>query len=176
MTYKIVLLDKNSKVPKRGSSGAAGYDLTSVKSLTIKARGRALVPTGLAIQVPLGSYGRIAPRSGLAYKNSIDVAAGVIDYDYTGPVGVILVNNSDVDFDVSIGDRIAQLIFEVIITPEPQVVTSLSETNRGEGGFGSTGTSSASPLLNATPSPLPVPEIVSLIPLSIKTLVEPQMK
>ena len=80
-----------------------------------------------------------APRSGLAWKHSIDVGAGVIDADYRGPVGVILFNHSDVDFEVKVGDRIAQLIIEKILTPDVVEVEDLDSTVRGEGGFGSTG-------------------------------------
>lgn len=79
------------------------------------------------------------PRSGLAWKHSIDVGAGVIDADYRGPVGVILFNHSDMDFDVKVGDRIAQLIIEKIMTPDVVEVEDLDTTLRGEGGFGSTG-------------------------------------
>ncbi|PWZ55862.1 Deoxyuridine 5'-triphosphate nucleotidohydrolase [Zea mays] len=84
--------------------------------------------------------GRLAaPRSGLALKHSIDVGAGVIDADYRGPVGVILFNHSDADFAVKPGDRIAQMIIEVIATPEVAEVEDLDATVRGDGGFGSTG-------------------------------------
>lgn len=81
----------------------------------------------------------MAPRSGLAWKNSIDVGAGVIDEDYRGNIGVVLFNLSDVDFNVTRGDRIAQLLLEKIITPEVVEVEELIETERGDGGFGSTG-------------------------------------
>jgi len=83
--------------------------------------------------------GSVAPRSGLAWKHSIDVGAGVIDADYRGPVGVILFNHADVDFEVKAGDRIAQLIIEKIMTPDVMEVEDLDSTVRGEGGFGSTG-------------------------------------
>lgn len=81
----------------------------------------------------------VAPRSGLAWKHSIDVGAGVVDADYRGPVGVILFNHSDVDFEVKVGDRIAQLIVEKIVTPQVVEVDDLDATVRGAGGFGSTG-------------------------------------
>lgn len=81
----------------------------------------------------------IAPRSGLAWKYSIDVGAGVIDADYRGPVGVVLFNHSEVDFEVKAGDRIAQLIVQKIVTPEVEQVDDLDSTVRGSGGFGSTG-------------------------------------
>ncbi|TQD90159.1 hypothetical protein C1H46_024323 [Malus baccata] len=85
------------------------------------------------------SVGCVAPRSGLAWKHSIDVGAGVIDADYRGPVGVVLFNFSDVDFEIKEGDRIAQLIIEKIITPDVVEVEDLDSTFRGAGGFGSTG-------------------------------------
>jgi deoxyuridine 5'-triphosphate nucleotidohydrolase len=84
----------------------------------------------------------IAPRSGLALKHSIDVGAGVIDYDYRGPVGVILFNLGDKDFEIKRGDRIAQMILERICMADVAEVTELSETVRGSGGFGSTGVAS----------------------------------
>lgn len=96
------------------------------------------VKTDIRVAVPLGCYGRVAPRSGLALKNSIDVGAGVIDADYRGNVGVILFNHSDEDFLISRGDRIAQLIPEMIADTE-LIETKLNSTERQEGGFGSTG-------------------------------------
>jgi dUTP pyrophosphatase len=89
--------------------------------------------------IPHGHYGRVAPRSGLAWKKSIDVGAGVIDEDYRGNVGVILFNFGDEDFVIKQGDRVAQLILEKISTPEVEEVDELPETSRGDGGFGSTG-------------------------------------
>ena len=102
-------------------------------------RGQVLVSTGLAFAIPTGNYGRIAPRSGLAVKNSINVGAGVIDSDYRGEVRVLLFNHGDVDFVISEGDRIAQLIIEKYTPTELVEVETLGETQRGEGGFGSTG-------------------------------------
>jgi dUTP pyrophosphatase len=91
--------------------------------------------------LPHGTYGRIAPRSGLAWKNYIDVGAGVIDEDFTGKVQVLLFNHSDVDFAVEQEDRIAQLIIERIKTPPVVEVFTIGGTERGSGGFGSTGIS-----------------------------------
>eukprot|EP01006_Ploeotia_vitrea_P034224 TRINITY_DN65726_c0_g1_i1.p1 TRINITY_DN65726_c0_g1~~TRINITY_DN65726_c0_g1_i1.p1 ORF type:complete len:171 (-),score=24.66 TRINITY_DN65726_c0_g1_i1:196-675(-) len=132
-------LTPNATIPVRGSALAAGYDLTSAYDTVVAAKGKALIKTDLAIEVPVGTYGRIAPRSGLAWKHFIDVGAGVIDADYRGNVGVILFNHSDADFVVSKGDRIAQLVLEQICTPEVEEVADLTTTKRGEGGFGSTG-------------------------------------
>ncbi|KAL8197949.1 hypothetical protein R6Q57_016476 [Mikania cordata] len=137
--FKVKKLSEKAVLPSRGSSLAAGYDLSSAIETKVPARGKALVPTDLSIAVPEGTYARIAPRSGLAWKHSIDVGAGVIDADYRGPVGVILFNHSDVDFEMKAGDRIAQLIIEKIITPEVVEVDDLDSTVRGAGGFGSTG-------------------------------------
>lgn len=125
-------------VPIRGSDCAAGYDLSSAYQAIVPARGKALVKTELSIAIPEGTYARIAPRSGLAWKHSIDVGAGVIDYDYRGPVAVVLFNHSDTDFNIKEGDRIAQLILEKIVTPEVVEVDSLDSTERGADGFGST--------------------------------------
>lgn len=88
---------------------------------------------------PEGTYGRIAPRSGLASKHFIDTGAGVIDADYRGEVKVLLFNHAEVDFQVKPGDRVAQLVLERIYTPEVIEVSDLAESVRGAGGFGSTG-------------------------------------
>ncbi|XP_074283189.1 deoxyuridine 5'-triphosphate nucleotidohydrolase-like [Silene latifolia] len=136
---KVKKLSDKAVLPSRGSPLAAGYDLSSAVETKVPARGKALVPTDLSIAIPQGTYARVAPRSGLAWKHSIDVGAGVIDADYRGPVGVILFNHSDVDFEVKEGDRIAQLIIEQIVTPDVFEVEDLDSTVRGAGGFGSTG-------------------------------------
>ena len=98
--------------------------------------------TGLAISFSAGLYARIAPRLGLALKRFIDVGAGVVDADYRGEVGVVLFNHGDQDFQVKMGDRIAQLILEKIDTPPVKEVHDLDDTVRGSGGFGSTGVQS----------------------------------
>ena len=122
----------------QGTTEAAGYDIRANEKLVIPEHSRKLVSTGIKVKLPVGTYGRIAPRSGLAVK-SIDVAAGVIDRDYTGEIRVLLVNNSDFAFKVNIGDRIAQLVIERIATVKFELVKSLTGTERGEKGFGSTG-------------------------------------
>ncbi|CEL63077.1 Deoxyuridine 5'-triphosphate nucleotidohydrolase OS=Oryza sativa subsp, japonica GN=DUT PE=2 SV=1 [Rhizoctonia solani AG-1 IB] len=132
-------LSEKAKLPTRGSALAAGYDLYSAEQKVIPAGGKALVDTQISIAVPVGTYGRVAPRSGLASKFMIDTGAGVIDADYRGVVFVLLFNHSDKDFQVEEGDRVAQLIIEKIQTPEVMEVEDLEETLRGAGGFGSTG-------------------------------------
>lgn len=137
--FLVKRLSKNAKLPTRGSALAAGYDLYSAESKIVPAHGKALVDTQLSIAVPLGTYGRVAPRSGLASKFMIDTGAGVVDADYRGVIFVLLFNHSDKDFQVEEGDRIAQIIFEKICTPEVLEVDDLGATVRGTNGFGSTG-------------------------------------
>ncbi|XP_027333355.1 deoxyuridine 5'-triphosphate nucleotidohydrolase-like [Abrus precatorius] len=136
---RVKKLSEKAVLPSRASPFSAGYDLSSAVETKVPARGKALVATDISISIPEGTYARVAPRSGLALKHSIDTGAGVIDADYRGPVGVILFNHSDVDFEVKIGDRVAQLIIEKIVIPDVVEVEDLDSTVRGEGGFGSTG-------------------------------------
>ncbi|KAB2577849.1 Deoxyuridine 5'-triphosphate nucleotidohydrolase [Lasiodiplodia hormozganensis] len=138
-TMQVQLLSENAKAPTKGSAFAAGHDLYSSADTVIPARKWALVPTDIKISVPAGTYGRVAPRSGLAFKHGIDTLAGVIDADYRGPVGVLLANLSDVDFEVKKHDRIAQLVIEKCVMADVAVVEKLEDTVRGAGGFGSTG-------------------------------------
>src|SRR6185312_986682 len=146
LVLKVKRLHPDAILPVRGSKGAAGYDLFSASEETIIcAHGKATIDTNLSIKVPSGYYGRIAPRSGLAQKNFIDVGAGVIDEDYRGAVKVLLFNFSVEEFCVKKGDKIAQLILEKIATPEVLEVDELDQTERGDKGFGSTGSNAASP-------------------------------
>ena len=137
---EVKLLNSLAKLPRRASAGAAGYDITSTEHVTIYHGTRGLVSTGVSVKLPPGVYGRIAPRSGLAVKNGIQVGAGVIDADYRGEIKVLLFNHSsDHLFEVSPGDRIAQLICERCELPDVIQTDELDETERGEGKFGSTG-------------------------------------
>jgi len=135
----VKFLNSNAKVPMRVTSGSAGYDLYSTETLTLLPGERKLVGTGLSIKLPEGTYGRIAPRSGMAVKY-IDVCAGVIDSDFRNQVKVLLQNaHTQNSYEINCGDRIAQLILESIVTPEVREVEELDQTERGMGGFGSTG-------------------------------------
>ncbi|XP_042903297.1 deoxyuridine 5'-triphosphate nucleotidohydrolase [Parasteatoda tepidariorum] len=136
---RIAKLSPNAIAPSKGSKLAAGYDLYSAYEYIVPAKGKVLAKTDIQVQIPPGHYGRVAPRSGLAVKNFIDVGAGVVDEDYRGNLGVVLFNFGSEDFKVNKGDRIAQLICEKICYPELEEVETLDETERGEGGFGSTG-------------------------------------
>jgi len=132
-------LDSRATLPTRGTSSSAGLDLCSIENVTIGPHQRYLARTGLAVAVPEGFYGRLAPRSGLAVKKGLDVLAGVIDSDYRGEICCLLYNSSDEPVELPPDSKICQLIVERIIMPNAIWVEDLSETQRGEAGFGSTG-------------------------------------
>jgi len=138
-TLNFKRLDPRATLPTRGSAASAGLDIYSIEDITIEPKQRVLARTGLAVAVPLGFYGRVAPRSGLAVKNGLDVLAGVIDSDYRGEVCCALLNTGDETVTLPQASRLCQLIIEQIITPSPAWVEELEETARGAGGFGSTG-------------------------------------
>jgi dUTP pyrophosphatase len=118
--------------------GNAGYDLRSTIECAMKSHSRSLIPTGIFLSMPINIYAHIHPRSGLALKG-IDVSAGIVDSSYRGELKVVLVNNSDTDFHISVGDRIAQLIFHPLYMDIPVWVERLEESFRGSNGFGSSG-------------------------------------
>ena len=132
-------LDQRAVLPQRGSALAAGLDIFSIEDVEIPPRQRAAARTGLAVAIPAGFYGRIAPRSGLAAKKGLDVLSGVIDSDYRGEVLCLLYNTSDEIINLPAGSKICQLIIEQIITPDAVWATELDDTARGASGFGSTG-------------------------------------
>jgi dUTP pyrophosphatase len=132
-------LDPKSVLPTRGSQSAAGLDLYSIEAFTLNPKERRLIRTGLAVAIPEGFYGRVAPRSGLATHKGIDVLAGVIDADYRGEIGCLLYNAGENAVDLPAQAKICQLIIEKIITPTAVWIDGLSNTSRGSGGFGSTG-------------------------------------
>ncbi|CAD7672905.1 unnamed protein product [Nyctereutes procyonoides] len=139
MRLRFVRLSEHATAPTKGSPRAAGYDLYSAYDYILPPMEKAIVKTDIQVALPSGCYGRVAPRSGLAAKHFIDVGAGVIDEDYRGNVGVVLFNFGKEKFEVKKGDRIAQLICERIFYPEIEEVQVLDDTERGSGGFGSTG-------------------------------------
>ena len=141
LEINIKKLSENATIPTQGSAFAAGYDLYAAEDAVVVCGSRKLIKTNISMEITPGYYGRIAPRSGLAYKNGIDVLAGVIDSDYRGDIGVILYNtDSNIDFTVKKGDRIAQIIFEACYTVSLNDANTLDNTSRQAGGFGSTGT------------------------------------
>jgi dUTP pyrophosphatase len=138
-TLRFKKLDSRAVLPKRGSALAAGLDVCGIEDLSVGPKQRAMARTGLAVAIPPGFYGRVAPRSGLAAKNGLDVLAGVIDSDYRGEIVCVLYNTGDETINLQAGSKICQLIIEQIITPEAAWAADLDETARGAGGFGSTG-------------------------------------
>lgn len=138
------MLSGNQYRPSVGSGESAGIDLRSPYDQIIPAKSRLLIPLNLKVELRKGTYGRLAPRSGLAIKHFIDVGAGVIDSDYRGNVHVLLFNFGDEDYHIKPGDKIVQLIVEKIHLPpfiviSPDLGQHLNVTERGERGFGSTG-------------------------------------
>tara|TARA_R100000008_G_C3581383_1_gene168759 strand:+ start:1850 stop:2284 length:435 start_codon:yes stop_codon:yes gene_type:complete len=125
--------------PTQANDSDAGYDLYSVEDHHIKPSERRVIKTGICISIPNGFYGRIAPRSGLAVKKGVDVLAGVIDSGYRNEIGVVLINLGSKPIDIDAGDRIAQIIFEVCFSVEFDEVEDLNDSERGQGGFGSSG-------------------------------------
>ena len=143
MTIKIIN-KSNHDLPHYETIASAGMDLRAnlSESRTLKPLERTIVGTGLFIELPIGIEAQVRPRSGLAAKKGVTVlnAPGTIDADYRGEIGVILVNLSNDDFVINNGERIAQLVIAKHERAEWEEVQELSETERGEGGFGSTGT------------------------------------
>lgn len=140
--------DRTLALPSYETAGAAGADIRAnlraedrENGITLAPMARAIVPTGLRVEIPLGYEMQIRPRSGLAVKHGISLpnTPGTIDSDYRGPLGVALINLGDQPYTIQHGDRIAQMIIAPVVQVAFQVVTALSDTDRGEGGFGSTG-------------------------------------
>ena len=136
---KFKKLSKNATTPVRGSPCSAGLDLFSAESKIIGPCDRARIRTDIAVKLPPGTYGRIAPRSGLAANHFIGIGGGVIDPDFIGGIEYILFNHQDTPFVVPKGMRISQLIIEKISYPELLEVDVLEKTERAEKGFGSSG-------------------------------------
>lgn len=133
-----IMLDSTALMPKRGHATDAGLDLLSPRDVVIMARGSALINTGVHVELPNGTAGFLKSRSGLNVKHGI-TSEGVIDVGYTGSIVCKLYNNSNDDYKIKRGDKITQLVIVKIETPSINIVDKLDETERGEGGFGSTG-------------------------------------
>ena len=140
-TLEIRLVHADAVPPTRTRSGDAGYDLRATERVSIPQEGRRLVGTGVAVALPEGVAGLVTPRSGLAIEHGLGVlnAPGLIDPNYRGEIKVILHNTSERRYTVEIGDRIAQLLLVPYWAPELAVVEQLRSTDRGTGGFGSSG-------------------------------------
>lgn len=139
---KVKVINKsNNKLPQYETKGSAGLDLASAETKILYGNSSILVKTGLFLEIPEGYEAQIRPRSGLAVKHMVTVlnSPGTIDCDYRGEIGIVLINHSRVDFPIKEGDRVAQMVFAKVEQAEFEVEKELSETDRGEGGFGHTG-------------------------------------
>ncbi len=140
-TVACVRLTPEASLPRYAHHGDAGMDLAAAASVHLPAGGRVAVPTGLALAIPAGWVGLVHPRSGLAHRAGVTVAnaPGTIDAGYRGEVKVLLVNLGDDDVTFAVGDRVAQLVIQRVAEARVVEVTTLDDTERGAGGFGSTG-------------------------------------
>ena len=143
MTLSFRRIHPDAVMPAYAHASDAGMDVRSVRELVIPPGGRALVPTGLVVNLPAGYEAQVRPRSGLALKAGVTVlnSPGTIDAGYRGEIGVILANFGQDDFKVNVGDRIAQLVIAPVLQPVVVETTEVDSTDRGVGGFGSTGVS-----------------------------------
>jgi dUTP pyrophosphatase len=141
MKIPVVSEDSMHLLPRFAHPGDAGADLRSAETVTIEPHGYALVGTGLAMAIPEGYAGFVLPRSGLAVRAGVTVlnAPGLVDSGYRGELKVALINHGTEAFEIAAGDRIAQLVVMSVSAPEYEAVSALEETERGSGGFGSTG-------------------------------------
>lgn len=136
---KVTKLNEAARIPEQATPGSAGYDLCAVTGATIYPGQRLLIKTGLSLAIPEGMVGIIKPRSGLAVKHGIDTLAGVLDSDFRGEAGVLLINHGDAPWQFNAGERVAQLVIVPCYHGACIEVGSLEETMRGDGGYGSTG-------------------------------------
>jgi dUTP pyrophosphatase len=142
MSLRIARLDVRARLPTRAHRGDAGLDLYALEDAVLAPGERASVPTGIAVEIPPGQAGLVVPRSGLAARHGISVVngPGLIDSEYRGEVRVLLLNTDrEQPFQIAAGDRVAQLVLVRVELPEPVEVDTLSATERGTGGLGSSG-------------------------------------
>jgi dUTP pyrophosphatase len=147
MQIRIKKLNDDAVMPQYARPWDAGADLCSTEDFTLPANSRGLVPTGIAIEIPNGFVGLVHPRSGLATKGvTVMNAPGTIDAGYRGEVKVILVNHTDQDYNIAKGDKIAQLVIQEVREAHFIWADELSNSERGNGGFGSTGKNKKNPV------------------------------
>lgn len=141
MELKIIKLHKEAQIPEYAHSDDSGMDLCSIDEVMLKKGEIKLIKTGISIELPKNTEAQIRPRSGLALKHGITVlnAPGTIDEGYRGEIGIILINHSNEDFQIKAGMKVAQMVIMPVLKPIIKIVNELSETSRGNNGFGSTG-------------------------------------
>lgn len=141
MKLKVKKLVDHAILPRYAHPGDAGLDLFAAEAVTLAAGASGLVKTGISVQLPEGTEAQVRPRSGLALKHAVTVlnSPGTVDEGYRGEVGVIMINHGRDDFHIEQGMKIAQMLVKPVYTVEVVEASELSDTTRGEGGFGSTG-------------------------------------
>jgi len=141
VSFKKIPNDPRGKLPTKGSAGAAGLDLYTIETRTLRPGMAHMFSTGIIVEIPNGHEGQVRSRSGLAAKHGIHVlnSPGTIDEDYRGEIKVILHNTSNTAYAITEGDRVAQLVIKPVLDVEAEWVRKVTKTERGAGGFGSTG-------------------------------------
>jgi|SRR3989344_1838313 len=139
MKIKVKKIHSDAVIPDYAKDGDAGFDLHSLEEKILAAGEKAVIKTGIKIEIPNGYFGSIRDRSGLAAKNALHCLAGVVDSGYRGEIGIVMINLGKDEFKINRGDRIAQMLIQKVERVEIEEVEELSESFRGESGFGSTG-------------------------------------
>lgn len=139
MILKIKKIYEDSIIPRYAHNYDAGLDLYSYESYLLKPLERITVKTGISMEIPQGYFGSIRDRSGLASKKGVHTLAGVVDSNYRGEIGIVIINLGNENLEINKGDKIAQILIQKVETPEIEEVNELNKSNRGERGFGSTG-------------------------------------
>lgn len=134
-----IVLDDGAYMPERAHPTDAGLDLRTREKFRLWPNQSACIDTGVHVQLPAGTFGKIESKSGLNVKNSIVSCGGVIDENYTGSIVVKIYNLGDKAYDFKVGDKVAQMIIQPYVAPEMEIVDELEATDRGDAGFGSTG-------------------------------------
>lgn len=139
MKIKVKKLKANAILPQMMREGDAAFDLAACEDVLLCPGETKIIPTGLALEIPVGFVGNIRDRSGMAAKHALHTLAGIIDSNYRGEIGIVMTNLSQVDYQIKVGDRVAQMLIQKIEIAEFEEVEELSDTNRGGAGFNSSG-------------------------------------
>lgn len=139
LSVKVKKIYENAVIPNYAKDGDAGFDLHSVEEKILAVGEKDVIKTGIKIEIPEGYFGSIRDRSGLAAKNALHCLAGVVDSGYRGEIGIVMINLGKEEFKINKGDRIAQMLIQMVERVEIEEVEELGESFRGESGFGSTG-------------------------------------
>ncbi len=136
---RVKKLNENTVIPSYAHGGDAGFDLSSAYDYVIRSGKREIVKTGFSMEIPEGYFGNIKDRSSVTLKNGVHVLAGVVDSNYRGEVGIVMINLGEEDYEIRVGDRVAQMLLEKVERVEFEEASELEDSLRGTGGFGSSG-------------------------------------